>query len=605
MYISKLRLWNFRKYGNASSINTIDFNAPVLEVPFKEGMNILIGENDSGKSAIIDAIKLVLKTHAYEWIKIEEEDFYCLANNIACKVRIEIEFEDIKPEEASNFIEWCGWNDKGEPKLVLIYQAELRDGRIIPSDVKAGMDGIGHALTYEAREFLKCTYLKALRDASSELTAKKNSRLSQILRAHKLFERKNVLSERHDFEEIFENARAEINGKFNKKGEERDYSIIKNAIDKYIQAFINDDISTDFNLGGSTITNILEKLSLGVLNQSNLGLGTMNRLFMAAELIHLEKTNWNGLRLCMIEELEAHLHPQAQLKIINRLKQESNIQFILSTHSPNITSQANLEDIILCKNNLVYPLSVGQTKLDKVNYKHLERFLDVTKSNLFFSKGNIIVEGWSEEIILPALAKKLGYDLTHKEISIINVASTAYLHFAKIFQRSKGECIQVPISIITDLDKREYEREEIIVKKESKEKRKEYNYIKQNIDYSKEIEKRKEGIKISTSSEVKIFISKQWTLEWCLLKSKALEGIYKTILKEVHHDIFNICDDNNENWEKALSRILLSNSINKTEIAYQLRAKLEELGGSLIISNNDTAFYLVEAIKHVCEYEDK
>jgi putative ATP-dependent endonuclease of OLD family len=35
-----------------------------------------LAKNDSGKTAIIDAIKLVLKTHAYEWIKVEESDFY-------------------------------------------------------------------------------------------------------------------------------------------------------------------------------------------------------------------------------------------------------------------------------------------------------------------------------------------------------------------------------------------------------------------------------------------------------------------------------------------------------------------------------------------------
>jgi len=63
MYLSELRLWNFRKYGKKGSSNTPDFlNKPHLTVPFKNGLNVLIGENDSGKTAIIDAIKLALKT---------------------------------------------------------------------------------------------------------------------------------------------------------------------------------------------------------------------------------------------------------------------------------------------------------------------------------------------------------------------------------------------------------------------------------------------------------------------------------------------------------------------------------------------------------------
>ncbi len=55
MYISELKLWNFRKYGNGS--NDLDLDNPHLTVPFEKGMNILIGENDSGKTAIIDSIK--------------------------------------------------------------------------------------------------------------------------------------------------------------------------------------------------------------------------------------------------------------------------------------------------------------------------------------------------------------------------------------------------------------------------------------------------------------------------------------------------------------------------------------------------------------------
>lgn len=57
MHISELKLWNFRKYGGED----FDLTKPHLVVPFKKGMNVLIGENDSGKTAIIDSNKYVLK----------------------------------------------------------------------------------------------------------------------------------------------------------------------------------------------------------------------------------------------------------------------------------------------------------------------------------------------------------------------------------------------------------------------------------------------------------------------------------------------------------------------------------------------------------------
>ena len=72
MYLKNIKLWNFRKFGDNGEY---DINKPNLSLNFTKGLNVLIGENDSGKTAIIDAIKIVLKTHAYEWIKVEETDF--------------------------------------------------------------------------------------------------------------------------------------------------------------------------------------------------------------------------------------------------------------------------------------------------------------------------------------------------------------------------------------------------------------------------------------------------------------------------------------------------------------------------------------------------
>ena len=166
MHIKLLKLWNFRKYGYIDDLNRM----PDLVIPFNKGLNVLIGENDSGKSAIIDAIKLVLKTHAYEWIKTEKEDFTIGL----LKLRIELEFAGITDDEAKHFIEWLGWDDEivgdnkieKRPKLILIYQAEIRENKIIPSDVKAGMDGVGHLLNAEAREYLKCTYFRLCRCSS-------------------------------------------------------------------------------------------------------------------------------------------------------------------------------------------------------------------------------------------------------------------------------------------------------------------------------------------------------------------------------------------------------------------------------------------------------
>lgn len=162
----------------------------------------------------------------------------------------------------------------------------------------------------------------------------------------------------------------------------------------------------------------------------------------------------------MIEELEAHIHPQAQMKVISALQQEESVQFILTTHSPNITSKVKLgkdtdvNSILMCNSDNVFPMGADYTKLEKKDYKFLDTFLDVTKSNLFFAKGVILVEGWAEEILIPVIASKMGLDLTQHEISVVNVGSTAYLHFARVFMRKSEPEMKVKCAIVTDLDVR-------------------------------------------------------------------------------------------------------------------------------------------------------
>lgn len=607
MYIKTLKLWNFRKYGSSNDLN----RSPDLLVPFNMGLNVLIGENDSGKTAILDAIKLVLKTHAYEWIKIEKEDF----TEYYEKLRIEIEFAGITDDEAKHFIEWLGWGDEvvsgkieTRPKLILIYQAELRDDKVIPSDIKAGMDGVGHLLNAEAREFLKCTYLKALRDADSELMAKKNSRLSQILQEHKLF-KKSDKNKQHELEEIISHANDEIKKYFENEektdGLKSNKEQIVTPINDYLKEFISEQHLSKFDISSSDIKNILEKISLGIEGYSKLGLGTMNRLFMAAELLHLKKENYDGLKLCLIEELEAHLHPQAQMKIIEVLESEAkkDIQFILTTHSPNLASKVPIENLIICNGKNVFPLGYVNTiekekpikkfytKLEEENYTYLKRFLDVTKSNLFFAKGVIIVEGWAEEILIPVIAKKMGYSLTKHEVSIVNVGSTAYLHFAKIFQRSDTKSMRIPVSIVTDLDVRPNKNGT-------------FDRAQQKNKKSK-IEKRFGEL---SNTNISMQIAKEWTLEWCLYKSDILSDLFKQAVRKVHNKTKSFKNKNGE-WDSNFKNALIS-KLSKAKGSLDKVAVANEL--SLLIENNEVDFgitdeyikYLIDAIKHACSYEN-
>lgn len=341
MFLSELRLWNFRKYG----VGTDDFDGvdPGIMVPFNEGFNVLIGENDSGKTAIVDSIRHLLGTQSREWYRLDESDFYGSEKNRAKKLKIEAIFQNFTPKEAAPFLEWMGFeerNGKQEYVLTLRFTAERKVDRII-TNLRAGADPVGSQLDGEARELLRITYLKPLRDAESELTPGRRSRLAQILAAHKLFQKTpSAQSEqKHKLEEIVEEANTAIKEYFSAKDEEAHGYEIMRTVNGYLEDFFSDGDcppTADISISGGNLGEILRRLSLE-LEENPTGLGSLNLLYIATELLLLQSSDFQGLRLGIVEELEAHLHPQAQLRLIDFLEkqaaEEIRGQFILTTHS--------------------------------------------------------------------------------------------------------------------------------------------------------------------------------------------------------------------------------------------------------------------------------
>ena len=567
MYLSNIKLWNFRKYGN----DTFDIDNPNLDLNFTEGLNVLIGENDSGKTAIIDAIKIVLKTHSYEYIKIEADDFY----NNSDRLRIELKFKGLLDEEAKNFTEWLTWEGQGENStsiLRVFYDVRRKDYKILPSEVKAGADTEGYSLTAEAREYLKATYLRPLRDAENELISKRNSRLSQILLGDDIFKEKDIP---HPLVEEFKNINSSIEDYFKEGAEGAD---IKKKIDSYIKGFYGEEKESLFEASKNDIKSILEKLSLLLSGEDNVGLGTLNRLFMAAELLHLNKKNWEGLRLGLIEELEAHLHPQAQMQVIETLQKQEEVQLIITTHSPNLASKIKLKNLIICNGDNAFPMGDEYTKLEKSSYVFLEKFLDVTKSNLFFAKGVILVEGWAEEILIPSLAKAIGIDLTAKGVSVVNVGNLGFDHYSKIFLRKNAPFMDIPVAVVTDCDVREYEENGNDYQK------------KDNID--SERENKIIEIKSKSSQNVKYFVAPRWTLEYCLNLSDTLKQEFQKIVKSIHTR-----SGWDSDFEKELAGKLIRQTLNKTRIAYELANYLDGLE-NISLEESDTICYLKKAIEY-------
>lgn len=464
MYLSKLKIWNFRKYGKPDMSNE---GAPALTVPFHQGLNLIVGENDGGKTAVIDSIKLVLGTKSHDFIKVEEKDFYVNeSGNRSDKIKIECTFNDLSDLEAGQFIEWLTFNGYGENELIIRLTAKLTTKKILVY-LAAGEENLD--TRFDARELLRVTYLKPLRDAEQELSSGYHSRFAQVLINHPIF--RNAGSASHPLEKYFSVANEKVKQYFEKYTLDKDdvFKIEDDEIGaREITKFINDTLegfmginyednhyNAYVDIARNELAYILRKLSLNI-DEKKVGLGSLNQLFMALELLLFE-TEKESYNLALIEELEAHLHPQAQLRLIKYLQDKNecdgNEQFIITTHSITLASKVNVQNMILLKNNLAYPMGCEYTKLNQGDYQFLHRFLDATKANLFFAKGIIFVEGDAENLLVPIIAEIIGLPLYRYGVSVVNVGNTAFLRYTKLFVRINNESIyNLPISVMSDLD---------------------------------------------------------------------------------------------------------------------------------------------------------
>lgn len=652
MFLSKLKIKNFRKYKE-------------LEVSFKQGLNVLIGENDGGKTTIIDAIRILLGTQSQEYYRIDEKDFN--DKNLELEIECIFKFQDKSERKVAKFLEWITFDDEDKPVLIVRLRAYIKDF-MIKKEITAGESGTDSRF-YLVDE-LRATYLKPLRDADKELISGRYSRLSQILKNHKLFLGKE---KEHEFIDIMKEFNLQINKYFSKNGDGKE---VISTIDKHLSNFLgkekNDDYKTNINITENNLFSILNSLNLK-LSENKIGLGTLNQLYMALELLLFE-TEGNILNLCLIEELEAHLHPQAQLRTIKHFqnKNNENNQIILTTHSITLASSVKLENLILCKNNKTYSMGAEYTKLEEHDYKFLEMFLDATKANLFFAKGVILVEGTAENILVPTIAEIIGKPLHEYGVSVVNVGNIAFLRYSKIFLRkNKEEKLEIPVAIITDLDiKNNHDCKGIVLGTKnlnllseffkSKNWNKDLSSLKDEIFFSKDelkmrlrefmkksklpdgseelinekiketdinIEeyreiKRNEKVEEDSIDNVHAFVNKKQTLEYDILMGNLWEKFYRAILltkkkndNEIDKEIKRIKNLDSENRAKEIFKENFYSDYEKNQKSKLSKAEVA-LNFSYILKNEepkkikneivkDEYFrYIVEAIEYVTERDN-
>lgn len=556
MHITTIKIKNFRAIEN-------------LELNLNKGLNVLIGENNTGKTSIIDLLRLVFDKGNYpKEIYWKETDFR--VNNSSDEfnpIEFDIQFKPDNEKESFCFnelhiVEYETGNKVDfleiHGKISLI---KTKGETKIKKEYWGGKDK-ENRVPWEIWDELNYTYLSPLRDVTRDLKPNNNNLLS------KLFLNISELKEGDDYKE---NMSEIIKKNFDNEKWEELLDEGKEKITTHLKQLNFIDNYQDINIAFSSFEfeDIIKKLILQLpvdfnrsdeekqiffnLNQN--GLGYNNLIYASTifgDIIQRKEVFEEDYNLLLIEEPEAHLHPQLEntfFKYLQKLEETNEFQIIVSSHSPTITAKTKLDNVIVMNNNNnnIFATPLKDTLLKDEDRIFLKKFLDVTKSQLFFAKGVILVEGISETLLLPVFARLMGdeYDLDKHGIEVIETGISFQRYSGLFNSDDPSRRLNFRCSVITDDDR------------------------DKNLS-----DGRLNNLKDMSKNNFQVFIGQQ-TLEWELFNSNLSSSIIPTVFDSVHSRIRNNLSKQGEKFNPAILAKKLSENKTKSEFAFNLAEYLE------------------------------
>lgn len=468
MWIEKIFIRNFRPIGDKG-----------LELVFAPRCTVIVGENNVGKSSILEALKKVYVEHnaawdAEEWhagdqSKTIEIILECALNDSQIKQIIEIldisysitEFKEFFANKLMCVIKKSVNESSLIFKLGEVY-IESNTGWIGEIDRKKGY---GHVDWISITEKIRLQKTKKPYQAIKEALDKYKEDKPNAEQLKIIFNRpisvdilkvlKQSIVVIEEFRERPHKALSDFlistSGKelasvlFNLKNarssEQR--KKFEHIQEKFSKLFPTLKLDVIRERESNEIKILTQKIGIESTT-FYLGAGVVESLLLLTHLIaHSDKI------LC-VDHPELHLHPHAQRRLGSFIEEAKGDQILIITHSPyfiNLNKNNSVRRAIQ-KNGQLKIIGPSQNYFTDGDFFKSEQFLDIDAKELFFSRKVILVEGSTELGALPIFAAGIGYNLDESGVSVINVGGKGnFEFFVKLC-----EGFQIPHFVIADKD---------------------------------------------------------------------------------------------------------------------------------------------------------
>lgn len=503
MYIKEIQILNFRNFKEAS-------------IPFHEGVNVIIGHNNTGKSNLLRAIGLVLGYSDGRRLGTSDlfyETDVATLQQQSPRIQITLVFRRSEGEALDSAEMGLFSGMMTDPALSeeaeLRYEFKLTDAeednykanvagattakeiwKIIERDYirlyrgsRSGGNQTANISINETLGQIDFQFLDAIRDVSHDLYAGYNPLLRDVLNFFIDYSVKNDATKTED--EIKKQLKA-LRDDFVQQSSPL-MQTLQDRLQNGKNIFLKYALDTGATFNGAepdfdgevtenemfAVLRMIIKYAVGIeVPATYNGLGYNNLIYMSLLLAKMQadssitymKRNAKVLSFLAVEECEAHLHPAMQYKFLQFLqdnKANGHVrQIFMTSHSTQIASAVKLDDLICLTSPILGQINVGYPRViyrednadDVASKQYVQRFLDATKADMFFANKLIFVEGVAEELLLPVFARYLNKNLTDEQVLVVNMGGRYFSHFLKLFDTNNLYTINKKIVCLTDID---------------------------------------------------------------------------------------------------------------------------------------------------------